>query len=65
MKLTEVVAQHGYPIKLAEINNAKLYSRENIEGVTDASLRSEDWQCNARRSDADCRAFARDPATYW
>ncbi len=36
MKLTEVVAQHGFiPSKLAEINNAKLYSRQNIDGVTE------------------------------
>jgi len=34
MKLTEVVAQHGFsPSDLGEIQNAKLYQRQNPDGV--------------------------------
>ena len=34
MKLTEVVAQHGFsPSDLREIQNAKLYQRQNPDGV--------------------------------
>ena len=34
MKLTEVVARHGFsPSDLGEIQNAKLYQRQNPDGV--------------------------------
>ena len=34
MKLTEVVARHGFsPSDLVEIQNAKLYQRQNPDGV--------------------------------
>ena len=34
MKLTEVVARHGFsPSELGEIQNAKLYQRQNPDGV--------------------------------
>ena len=34
MKLTQVVAQHGFvPSDLGQINNAKLYQRQNEDGV--------------------------------
>ena len=36
MKLTNVVAKHGFvPSALAQINNAKLYERNNSDGVTE------------------------------
>jgi len=36
MKLTNVVALHGFtPSHFAEIENAKLYSRQNSDGITE------------------------------
>ncbi|MFL0781052.1 MAG: hypothetical protein AB8E74_03635 [Prochlorococcus sp.] len=36
MKLTDVVAQHGFePCDLARIENARLYVRTNSDGVTE------------------------------